>query len=232
MKTLTTGLAVLAIGLAASLAHADDASRTITVSGTGSASAAPDKATMSIGVTEEAKDAREAMRRTSDKVAEVLARLQSSGIDPADIQTRRLSVSPVWSNRRGNYDEPAKITGFVASNRVSVRVLDLPELGAVLDRVLAAGANDFGGLQFGLQDPGPVADAARRAAVADAMAKAALFAEAAGVTLGSVQSLSEHGGQARPVMMEAAAARDAAVPVAAGEVTVSATVTMVFAISD
>lgn len=231
MHSIKTGLAALALGLAASFASADEAQREISVSGQGSVAAAPDMAMITIGVTEEAEEAREAMRMASASVAAMLERLEAMGIDPADIQTRRLTINPVWSNRRDN-EVPPEIVGFVASNSVAVRVRDLAGLGPVLDGILEEGANEFSGLQFSLQDPDPLVNEARRAAVADAIAKAELFAEAAGVTLGPLQSLTEQGGSPRPMMMEMAAARDVSVPIAQGEVTVEASVNMVFSIAE
>lgn len=233
MKTLSTGLAALLIGLSTTLAGAASAAGTISVSGTGVVSAPPDMATMSIGVTEQAKDAQDAMRRASESVAGILARLEAMGIDKSNVQTRRITVNPVWSDRRGGSENPPKITGFVAGNSLSVKVTDLTKLGGLLDQVMSEGANDFRGLSFGLQDPEPATNAARRAAVADAMAKAKLYAEAAGVELGDVLSISEQGGRPRPVMMEMAAARDmSSTPIAEGEVSVTAEVSIVFEIED
>lgn len=229
MQKITTGLAAFCLGLAASMATANDVDRKITVSGQGSVASRPDMATLTMGVTEEAKEARDAMRLTSESVAKILARLDELGIAKADVQTRRLTLNPVWSGRRTS-DETPRITGFVASNSISVRIRDLPKLGEVLDQILSEGANDFSGLQFGLEDPDPVVNAAREAAVADARAKAELYARAAGVTLGDVISIAEQGGRPQPVMMEMANARDAAVPIAEGEVTVTASVSMVFEI--
>ena len=114
-----------------------------------------------------------------------------------------------------------------------VRIRDFTLLGGILDQVITDGANDLNGLQFGIQEPDPLVDAARQAAVADGIAKAQLLAGAAGVTLGPVQSISEQGGRPQPMMMEMAAARSSAdVPVAAGEVSLRAQVSMVFAISE
>lgn len=231
MQAMKTGLAALLIGLTASLASAAETMREITVTGQGEVAASPDMATIRIGVTEEATEARAAMQAVSGSVVGILEQLKAVGIAAADVQTRRITVNPLWSNRRDS-NGPAKITGFVASNTISLRVRDLSTLGDVLDQVMGAGANEFNGLQLSVQDPEPLVNEARKAAVADAMAKAALYAEAAGVTLGPVQKISEQGGNPRPMMMEMASmARDAAVPIAQGEVTVQASVTMVFSIS-
>lgn len=216
---------------AAAASEADQ--RTITVTGQGEVAAEPDMAVIRMGVTHEAKEARAAMAATSTAVAAMLDRLAEKGIAARDMQTQRLTLSPVWSQKRTQSGQNRnEITGFSASNIVLVRVRDLDSLGEVLDEVLAEGVNEFNGLQFGVQEPEPLADAARRAAVADAMAKAQLLAEAAGVTLGPVMTMSEHGGRPQPVMMESAAMRSADVPVAGGEVTVQASVSMVFAIAE
>ncbi|MBC56047.1 MAG: hypothetical protein CL814_03830 [Confluentimicrobium sp.] len=220
---------VLMLALAlATTGRAQDAPATLTVTGEAEVAAAPDMAVITVGVTSLARSAADAMDDTSVKTAEILAALAAAGIAERDLQTRALRLNPNWANRSSTPGAGPKIDGFVASNTVMVRVRDLDRLGGVLDTVLGLGANEFGGLSFGLQNPAPAQDEARRAAVAEAMRKAQLYAEAAGLTLGPVLSLSEAGGaRPAPMMMEAARMADA-VPVAAGEVSVSAAVTMVF----
>ena len=217
---------LISLGLAAA-AMAAETSPAITVTGRGEVAAAPDMATITLGVTSQAITAGEAMDETSAAVAAILKALEAAGIAPRDMQTSDLSLDPVWSSRASNGAAP-RIEGFTARNTLRVRVRDLDRLGAALDDVLRVGANSFQGLSFGLQQPEPLADQARAEAVADAQRKAALMAEAAGLALGPVLSISEAGGAAPvPVMMEAARA---AIPVAAGEVSQTATVTMVFAL--
>jgi len=211
--------------------RADEFQRQITVSGEGSVATTPDMATINLGVTHEAQEAGAAMAATSLATAKMLQRLADLGVEPRDMQTSSLSLNPVWSDRGSSASGKARITGFVASNSVQVRLRDLDGLGRIMDAVIADGANNFNGLRFSVQDPDPLMDLARKNAVADAIAKAQLLTGAAGVTLGPVLSMAEHGG-ARPMMMEMAAGRSSDVPIAAGEVTVSATVSMVFAIAD
>lgn len=231
LKTFTF-LAAALLAAAASLAHAEE--RRITVNGTGTVEAVPDMATITLGVTNENAEAVQAMQATSEAVTQILARLEEMGIEPRDVQTRDLSLSPVWTGRRGLEGEVPRITGFVASNRVFVRVRDLDALGSVLDAVIRDGANDFGGLSFGVQNPDPLSAEARTKAVENAMEKARQLAEAGGVPLGQVISISDHGGGGRPMMRmaEMSMADAGGVPVAAGEVTVEASVSMVFAIGD
>lgn len=228
--TMVLGLGLMqlvAIGTARS--DAADPAR-ISVTGLGQVEAPPDMATITLGVTQQAEQAADAMAATSRAVGGILERLDAMGLEPRDLQTRRLSLSPVWSNRSGSSGAPPAITGFVASNTVLVRVRALERLGGILDAVIAEGANDFNGLEFSLQDPEPIRDQARARAVEDGIRKARLLAQAAGVTLGPVLSISEQdGGRPAPMMMEMSA-RAADVPVAAGEVSMRATVSMVFAI--
>ncbi|WP_238370274.1 SIMPL domain-containing protein [Heliomarina baculiformis] len=203
-------------------------SRQIIVNGEGEVTAAPDMATITLGVTHRADEAKAAMDTTSDNVAAILERLATLGVAESDMQTRNLTLNPVWSDNGRTDLEQNVITGFVASNTIYVRVRDLESLGPLLDAVIEDGANDFNGLQFSMQNPDPLMDEARKAAVKDAMAKAVLYADAAGIELGQVRSITEQGG-GRPMMMEmAASARKGGVPIAAGEVTVSSSVSMVF----
>ena len=226
-------IAVLFCSLLSGTAWAEPPERRITVAGEGRIEAMPDMATITLGVTHEAKEARDAMQATSEAVARVLERLAAMGIAPRDLQTRQLSLNPVWSDSATSGSDRRRITGFVASNTVMVRVRDLAALGGILDMVIEDGANDFNGLRFGLQDPAPLMDEARQRAVADAMDRAKLLAAAAGVTLGPVLSIDEHGGGSVAPMAEMAMRMSAAsAPVAAGELSITANVAMVFAIAE
>ncbi len=231
MKTFAF-LAAMMAAMAAGVASAEE--RRISVSGTGTVQVAPDMATITLGVTNENAEASAAMQATSEAVAQVLARLNEMGIEDRDVQTRDLSLSPVWSGRNAQNGDQPKITGFVASNRVFVRVRDLSQLGQIMDAVIQDGANDFGGLSFGVQDPKPVQAQARAQAVADAMTKAEQLAQAAGIALGPVESIAEQGGGVHPMAeMRAMSMADAGgIPVAGGEIDVSVNVSMVFAISE
>lgn len=206
----------------------------LSVTGEGVVEAAPDMATVSLGVYSEARTADAALAENNRNMAAVLEGLRAAGIAERDLQTSGLSLNPRWDNRSNSNNRP-QIVGFMASNQLSVRVRDLGSLGALLDQLVGTGANRLNGVTFGLQDPRPLQDEARAAAVKDAMAKAALYAEAAGVKLGPIQSLSEAGGASPQPMamarMEMAMASDA-VPIAAGELSLRAQVSMVFAIGD
>ncbi len=203
----------------------------IRVSGEGRVEVAPDMATLMLGATAEAETAADAMSQTSEQVRAVLERLTAAGIEERDIQTSGLMLSPRWHHPE-NHQESPRITGYIAQNTLNVRVRDLDILGDLLDDVVQDGANTFQGLSFGLNEPEPQKDEARRRAVADARRKAELYAEAAGVALGDVIAIAEPEQFGPPMpMYRMEAAMDSGVPVAAGELTLDANVTVVFAIA-
>lgn len=229
MKRMT--LCALAAVLLAGPGWAQDDDRRISVTGSGEVETAPDMAVIGMGVTEEAEDPAAAMNAASDVSARILDRLESEGLAARDVQTSQLTLHPVWSDGPTPEDE-RRITGYRATQQVTVRLRDLEMMGGVLQAVVEDGANRFDGLQFTLQDPDPVEAEARRRAVADAMERAALYAEAAGVELGEVVTISEPGGGYQPPapMMEMARSSGGGAPVSPGEITVSAQVNMVFGI--
>lgn len=226
----------LSLPMAAGAWAQDGAARTeamvITVTGEGRVDQAPDMATLSLGVTTEGATAAEALAANSAEIAKVLERLTAAGVEPRDMQTSGLSVNPNWQNYSSS-DTP-KIAGFIANNGVTVRIRALDGLGAVLDAAVQDGANQLNGVEFGLQEPRPAQDEARRRAVADAKARAELLAGAAGVKLGAIRSIKESLGAAEPMpmfRMAAEAAAGAPVPVAGGEVSTAANVTIVWEIT-
>lgn len=228
-----TKLAVMALylmlpaGLAASPALAQTPQ--ITITGEGRVDARPDIAAVSLGVTSEAKTAAEAMAANSVQLATVLENLKAAGLAERDLQTSGLSLNPNWNH---SSETGPVIQGYVASNQLTVRVRDLTILGQVLDAAVRDGVNTLNGVTFGVADEQPLMDEARRRAVSDARRKAALLSEAAGVTLGGVSSVSEnsYGGGPAPQFRRAEAMMSDAVPVAEGEVSLSASVTIVWAL--
>ncbi len=212
---------------------AEAAPPTITATGEGRVAVAPDMATISVGVTTQQKTAAATLAENNKATAAVLERLKADGVAPRDLQTSGLSLSPLWDRQisQSSQNNPPKISGYVASNTIVVRLRDLAKLGEILDSTVGQGANQFNGLSFGLQDPKPSEDAARRAAVADAMARAHLYASAAGVRLGRILSISEPSSRAVPEMAMARMAASDGVPIAEGELSISAQVTIVFAIA-
>ncbi|MCX7889613.1 MAG: SIMPL domain-containing protein [Rhodobacteraceae bacterium] len=220
------------VALALPAAAADPAPATLSVTGEGRVEARPDMALVTMGVTTEADTAREALDANNARIAATIARLKSAGIEDRDIQTSGLSLGPRYDYNRSASDGTAQITGFIATNSVTVRIRALGLLGETLDAVVTDGANTLGGISFGMQDPAPLLDEARKESVADARRKAELYAAAAGVRLGRILSIADQSGAYYPpvpmpmggMAMEA----KSAVPVASGEVTLSSNVAIVW----
>ena len=203
-----------------------DTAGTITVTGSATINVVPDMATVSLGVTSTGETAGAAMSANNEAVSAVIARLIAAKVADRDMQTSNLSVNPNWvMNAAGTGQE---VKGYVASNQLTVQIRALETTGVILDAAITDGANTLNGLTFGLQDQRPVEDEARKAAVADALARARLFAQAAGEKLGPIVSINESGGYVPPLPMTSKMAGDSAVPVAAGEVGISAAVTIVW----
>lgn len=233
MRVKLIGLIFAAVALSAAPMEAEDAGL-ITVTGEATAEVVPDMAILSLGVTREGADASTAMAATSEAMAKVLVRLEAAGVAERDLQTTRVSLQPRYVRPTQGQTTPPKIAGFIASNELSVRIRDLDILGSVVTAAIGDGANTLGGLEFTSADLSAARNAARAAAVADARARAGVLADAAGVTLGRLRSLSEAGGYAPPVPMARIEFAEAAMdmPVAAGEIGVRAQVSLVFEIAE
>ena len=211
---------------------AQETERRMALTGVGQVFVSPDMATVSVGVSSIDEKASVAMRINSAAMNKVFAHLKEAGIEPRDIQTSQLSLNPRWE-RRNNNNNPPRIVGYEALNTVIVRVRDLGAVGAILDILTQTGANRINQISFGIQKPRPHKDEARRLAVADARTKAELYAQAAGVELGPIISISENGSNPQPramARMGVASMEASTVPVAAGEMGLRATVTLVFAL--
>jgi uncharacterized protein YggE len=221
-------LAALA-GTAAAQSPVPAAPRTITMSGTGTVKGPPDMADISAGVTTEAPTAAAALAANTAAMNKVFAALEKQGIARRNIQTSNFSVSPNYGSRTPN--EPPRLLGYRVSNQVHVILDDVTKVGAALDALVSAGANQMNGLNFAIKEPAPLLAKARAEAVADARLRAQQYAAAAGVTLGAVQSISEGGAEPpRPMYRMMAMAADSSVPVATGEESVTANVTLVWEI--
>jgi uncharacterized protein YggE len=232
--------AVALLGSLSSIVGAVDAdaaesgalSRTISVSGEGEVSARPDQARLSAGVLTQAPTAAAALTANTTAMNRVFAALKAAGIPDNKIQTSNFSVQPQYPPFRPDAPDTRTIIGYQVSNQVSVVVDDLSKVGPALDALVRSGANQLGGVSFSIADPKPLAERARAAAVADAMAKARTLASAASVTLGPVLSIQEGGGIRPAPLFEAraVAAQAAPPPIAVGEESVTVNVTMTYAI--
>jgi len=208
------------------LAPARAAERLVTVTGEATVAVAPDAAVIRIGVNSQDKTAREASEANAKQMTAVLAAIKDTGIADRDIQTSRLSLQPQYDPNKGG---TARLTGFQATNQVTVKIRDIDKLPALLDHAIAAGANEMSGIEFVITEQSKLLDRARDDAIADARRKAELYAQAAGSKLGPVASITEEGSAAPPRPMQAM--RAGAVPIAPGEQTLRAMVTVSYELS-
>ena len=199
----------------------------ISVTGEATVSVPPDLAQIDAGDTSEAKTAREASDANNAAMAKVLAALKTAGLADKDYQTSRLSLQPQYPPNRSG---PAPIVGYHASNHVTIRLHDVTKIASVIDTLVAAGANDIGGINFTVSQASKLLDDAREQAMADARRKAEIYAKAAGVTLGAPLSIVEGSTPAPIPYRRMAAGMAAAPPVAQGEETLQVTVAVSWAI--
>lgn len=236
-RALMLGAAVIGLSAPAALAqsapaapmqvHAMAAQPTLNLSAYGEVKVAPDMATLTFGVMTEAVTAQAAMADNARRMTEVFAALRRAGIEPRDIQTSGLNLSAQYDYQP---DQPPRLRGYQASNRVTVNIMELERVGTVADAVVAAGVNQIDGIGFGLRDPRAAEDQARVLAVRALQGKARLYAEALGVELGAIRSLNEGGGYSPPppmpvFAMARAEMADASTPLAAGQLTVRIDIT-------
>jgi uncharacterized protein YggE len=236
MKLIQMG--VLAAGVAAALALAGvgttggargdtgaDAGA-LTVSGSGAVTGVPDQAELSFGVTTQGGSAAQALGANAAEMRRVIAALVDARIEQKDIQTESVELSPVYSE---NGDT---VVGYRASNSVSATVRDLVRAGAVVDAAVGAGANQVSGPSLTRSDEDTLYQSALKAAVANGRAKAAVLAAAAGVQLGAARTVTETGELPSPKPFEARQAIGAdSTPIEPGTQTITASVTIEFAIS-
>ncbi len=204
--------------------------RIVTVAGLGEVKVKPDMASISTGVTTDGPTARAALARNSTAMEAVLKALKDAGVAEDDIQTSNFSVQPVYGAMQPGQTSAPRIVSYQVSNQVSARIRELKKLGATLDALVQAGSNQVSGISFDLNDPAAATNEARKKAIADARAKAELYAGAADASVGAVMQISEVSvTPMMPVsyrMAEMSAA--ASVPIAAGQSTLSASVTVTF----
>jgi uncharacterized protein YggE len=222
-------------------AHHRRMERTISVTGNGKVSAAPDIAEISIAVVSQADTARAALAANTEAMTAVQKLLKERGVAEKDIQTTQISVTPRYTQpappRPGQAQATEfvpRIAGYDVTNAVQITARDIGKLGTILDAVVQSGANRIDNIAFRIDEPEKLLDQARKRAMADAKRKAEQLAGDSGVVVGPPITISESGGMppvpmyggVRGRMMEMAAA--APVPVAAGEQELSVNVSVIY----
>jgi len=240
IKKILSLVLVLIVYPACILAQTDSkqtvAAPTLTVTGHGEVSTAPDQAIIRLGVISQATEASTAQRQSNEVASLALDKFKQMNIPGEKITTAGLTLSPVFSRQspKGT-DEPfePQIVAYRARNTLQVVLEDLSRVGQVIDTGVRAGANHMEGLTFELREDGKYKDQALRLAVQDARRKADTIAAAMGVEIEAVHEIAEGGISVMRPQMQAARvfAAETGTPVEPGQVKVEATVTIRYRIA-
>jgi uncharacterized protein len=195
----------------------------ITARATGTVVAAPDTATVVLGVETRDRSATAALAANSERATAVIGVLQAAGVAPADIRTSRLTVYPTTAPETG------RITGYEVSNQVTATLHDIGAAGAVIDQAAAAAGDAIRvqQIEFSIADESAARAQARADAVRRALAQGQQLADAAGVGLGPVRSIVEVAGEPPVPYRAEADLASQAVPVQPGSHELSVTVEVV-----
>lgn len=198
---------------------------TISTVGTGKVKTAPDMLTVTIGVSTKRANASDALGVNNAETHTLIGKLRAGGVAEKDIQTTDISIYP-------SYDNGGHIDGYQVNNTVTAVMRDLTKAGKTIDAAASAVGNDvrIQGISFGISDDTSARAQARVDAVKQARAQAEQMAKAAGVSLGGVRTMTEQSTESTPVPMYAAAADTAlrSTPVAAGQVSLTVSVSVTF----
>jgi len=202
-----------------------DGGHTIVVAGEGAVDDTPDQAAVTLGVETIRQTAQDAQNANSAVMTEIIRQITAVGIPADQMRTSGVELTPQRRPGPGN----GQITGYSASNRITVTVNDLRLTGRVIDAGVGAGANEVAGVSFGLRDSKADQTRALRLAVQNAKDTAAVLAQAAGVGPLRLVRLEVLGEATPTPRIALAAAQTAETPVLPGMVSVTASVRAVYA---
>ncbi len=205
-------------------------SPTVSVTGTGKVMGTPDTLTVSLACTSTATHASDALANNNALTAKLVMTLVTAGTTPKDIATSNLNIQPTYSNSGRD------ITGYTVTENVTVTLHDLGKAGSILDAAASSvgDAVRVNGMSLSISDDSALIAAARKQAVADAKARADEIATGAGVTLGSIRTMSEASAPTiwnTPSASGDLASSAAAVPVAPGQQQLSVSVSVVYTLN-
>ena len=208
LLSLASSTALAQSTASASISPLGPNSALLSLSAEGTSRRTPDIALFNAGVVTQATTASEALADNSRKMDRVIAALKRAGIAERDIQTQAISLQPRYSDPERDAQmlsrttgrpyvpptEAPKIIGYEARNSVQIRVRKLGEMGKIIDTLIAEGANQVDGPSFTLDQPREAMDEARREAIAVGRQRAELYAQATGMRVARLLSVSEGGG--------------------------------------
>mgnify|MGYP001791025286 CR=1 FL=1 len=201
---------------------------TLSITAEGSVNREPDIAFLNAGVQTQGETAQAAMSANATAMNGVFDALAAANVDRKDMQTSNFSLQPQYDYSNRSNGQPPRLTGYQASNQLTVRVRDLDSLGQTMDALVGAGGNTFSGLRFALEDDRAAKNAARDIAMKEAISRAELYAAASGYEVARIVTLSESGGYSPQPMAMMARSAESSTPIASGEVGYSVSVNVTF----
>ena len=201
---------------------------TLSITAEGSVNREPDIAFLNAGVQTQGETAQAAMSANATAMNGVFDALAAANVDRKDMQTSNFSLQPQYDYSNRSNGQPPRLTGYQASNQLTVRVRDLDSLGQTMDALVGAGGNTFSGLRFALEDARAAKNAARDIAMKEAISRAELYAAASGYEVARIVTLSESGGYSPQPMAMMARSAESSTPIASGEVGYSVSVNVTF----
>ena len=202
MKNALIGALMLGAFQWAVPAAAQQASITQTIAGTrlditatGEVTRVPDVAIITAGVVSRSATATGALQDSAKRMDRVLAALKRAGVDSRDVQTSNVSLNPEY---RYPENQSPQLTGYTASNQVTIKFRDIRNSGKILDALVSEGANQINGPNLTIDKPQAALDEARANAIAIGRARAELYARSLGMRVARVVAVSESGGYAVP----------------------------------
>jgi uncharacterized protein YggE len=236
MRFLTMAGAALGALTLSAPASAQQASITQTIAGTrldinavGEVTRVPDIAIITAGVQTRSTTAKGALQEAANRMARVRAALTRAGVADRDIQTTNVNLNPDYVYEQ---NKSPRLTGYNASNQLTVRFRDIARAGDILDALVAEGANSINGPTLTIDKPAAALDEARSLAISSGRARAELYARSLGMRVVRVVALSESGGSypappPMPMMVRAQAA-DASTEIDPGEQKLQVNIAMTF----
>ncbi|HQJ62418.1 MAG TPA: SIMPL domain-containing protein, partial [Methanothrix soehngenii] len=200
------------------------------VDGEGKVKAAPDMATIVLGVETRSTSAAEAAEENAILMNQTINALLDAGINESQMQTSRFSLTTMPQDEPRGADATQEPPTFLATNQVTVRLENTADVGRVLDAAVSAGSNSIQEVKFDLKDPTPQNDEAMTIAIKDAQRKAQVAASAAGLELGKILEITVGYGYVMEASRSYSYAMDAT-PIQPGEMEVTASVNLVYEIS-
>lgn len=198
----------------------------MTIIGRGKVNAAPDKATIVLGVVTEGKELKAIQQENAVKMSQILRTIEGLGISKEDIGTQTYDISIIYDY----VDNKRIFRGYRVMNTIKVDLRDLQKIGEVIDAAVASGANQVENVNFTLSDPSIYYRRALNLAVRDAVLNAKSIERTLRIAVDEIPvNIMEEANSYIPLAIKSAVSTyEAATPITPGMLEITATVKAVF----